>query len=169
MNYVHKSVNIIEITYIYSLSVYTFLFQSISCRQDLEPNPVNRYPFGAIDAKATSMSLQRAHRVPAYAQSARLSERDRHPAFLARMGPTHTDKMISPHAASNKGNKNEVKDNKDENKQGINEQPVSVFGKKDELPPFCWAAFEHSTNRRDKHFSHVAHPKCFDFGWESFP
>ncbi len=129
---------------------------------------MNRYPFGAIDAKATSMSLQRAHRVPAYAQSARLNERDRHPAFLARMGPTHTDTKVSPHTASNNGNRNNNKDDNGSYEKDVN-APVSVFGKKDELPPFCWAAFEHSTNRRDKHFSHVAHPKCFDFGWESFP
>lgn len=50
--------------------------QAISCRQDLEPNPLNRYPFGAIDGKVSSVQsvMSRAH-----------------PVIMARMGPSHDD------------------------------------------------------------------------------
>lgn len=36
-------------------------------------------------------------------------------------------------------------------------------------PPFCWAPFEPSRNRRGKTFIHEGHPACFDFGWQVLP
>ena len=47
---------------------------AIACRSDLQPNPLERYPFGAIDAKVSSVSL---------ASNVDL------PTVYARLGPTH--------------------------------------------------------------------------------
>jgi Phospholipase B len=53
------------------------MWQSISCRSDLQPNPLLRYPFGAIDAKVSSvMSVRGA------------SDDYSGPKIFARLGPT---------------------------------------------------------------------------------
>ena len=86
--------------------------QAIACRQDLEPNLSDRYPFGALDAKVSRLPL--AQRSP--------------PVIFARLGPSTASQ-----------------------------------------PPFCWAPFEPSRNKRGKVFSHAGHPQCFDFPWQVMP
>lgn len=51
---------------------------AIACRSDLQPNPAERYPFGAIDAKVSSAVLA--------------SNVDK-PTVFARLGPSHEDDL----------------------------------------------------------------------------
>ena len=73
---------------------------------------LDRYPFGAVDGKVSSVQL--ALRTP--------------PVIFARLGPTTEGQ-----------------------------------------PPFCWAPFDPVKNRRERSFSHVGHPACFDFKWQVMP
>lgn len=56
---------------------------AIACRQDLEPNPSDRYPFGAIDSKVSSVTM-----------SSTIHDHDRRhgndmPLIYAQLGPSH--------------------------------------------------------------------------------
>ena len=52
--------------------------QAIACRQDLEPAPIDRYPFGAIDAKVSSAILAQHRPLP---------------VVFARLGPSTSSRL----------------------------------------------------------------------------
>ena len=62
-----------------------FFFQAIACRQDLALDPADQYPFGAIDAKVTSVRLATGK---GKKDKSKGKEQQQQPIVLLKMGPT---------------------------------------------------------------------------------
>lgn len=67
----------------------SILLQAISCRADLEPNPLDRYPFGAIDSKVSTVINSRKS-----STTNRASDGSYLPMIMARLGPTTDDQPV---------------------------------------------------------------------------
>mmetsp|Transcript_4556 Transcript_4556/g.6234 ORF Transcript_4556/g.6234 Transcript_4556/m.6234 type:complete len:596 (+) Transcript_4556:792-2579(+) len=113
---------------------------AIACRQDLAPLPQDRYPFGAIDAKATSVILARGGLVTP-SSSQQLNEQQ-HP----KQSPPQKAKKIEPKVLLKMG-------------------PTTS----NHLPPFCWNQFENMRNGRGLKFFHNGQPHCFQYDWQVMP
>jgi hypothetical protein len=119
--------------------------QSISCRMDLEPAYGSQYPFGAIDAKLSSIkSASRLHVKP---------------------------EDVSGATAMNSAEKNVTKDKKNETPLSPFLPTIhTVLGPThDQQPVFCWELFAERRDIRGKRFSYLGAPPCFDFDWIVFP
>lgn len=68
---------------------------AIACRQDLDPDPEAAYPFGALDAKVSSvLSASRGGSSSRDVLSVTDRIYNKHPMVLARMGPSADDQPV---------------------------------------------------------------------------
>jgi hypothetical protein len=115
---------------------------AISCRMDLQPNYDQQYPFGALDAKLSSIKLASRLHAP------------------------------KPTTEGSSGTGPNPSDGDTKNRNSNNFAPTiwSVMGPThDAQPVLCWDAFDDRRDVRGKRFSHVGAPDCFGYNWIIFP